>query len=596
MKLLLCSILAIALSAGCASCDEDTNQFGPNNANNNGIDAGNNPSNSGTNSGTNNPTNSATNNTTNGYSDSCGTYQSRCEGTCIPTSTDPDNCGGCGVICSASEVCSGGRCVGECLPGTQACERECVNTRLDNRHCDACNRACPNGEGCVDGDCVPGLDLDFDAASCEGGGPPIDLGGTQNAQDSCTGNLAELTFRWGICSCENFDVNNDLLVDAFDSGLGPYRPGGLGGGVGVNGRFSANNDVSISGTFWVAGQQGINLNGASDVGLQLRSGGDVSTNNQTTVGRDAWVRGDIDNGDAFSIAGILHALPGSVIGNTVTYASLQREVFDVAPPCTGGCAPDEPIGVASIVSRFSQNNDNGVIGLDEDVLNRANPSNTPIRIDLPCGRYYLSGINTNAPVTIVAHGNTALFIGGDVRANNPLTLTLMPSAQFDVFVSGDFTTNNQIQLGSQNYPALMRLYVGGPNGFTTNNPVTLGGFIYAVPGGVNTNNETEIYGGIFAQQVDVNNDWRIHFDRRVTTVGEGCDPDPDPDNPNPDPDPDLCRREGDTCMDGQCCTPLMCMDGTCRLLDCVPAFGACDSTDDCCTGVCSGQGGICIIQ
>jgi hypothetical protein len=36
----------------------------------------------------------------------CPPYQSLCNGTCIPHSMDPDNCGGC----AGNQLCSGGAC------------------------------------------------------------------------------------------------------------------------------------------------------------------------------------------------------------------------------------------------------------------------------------------------------------------------------------------------------------------------------------------------------------------------------------------------------------------------------------------------------
>jgi hypothetical protein len=42
----------------------------------------------------------------------CPNKQTLCDGTCVDTSTSTSNCGGCGTACGASQVCSGGACVG----------------------------------------------------------------------------------------------------------------------------------------------------------------------------------------------------------------------------------------------------------------------------------------------------------------------------------------------------------------------------------------------------------------------------------------------------------------------------------------------------
>ena len=255
-----------------------------------------------------------------------------------------------------------------------------------------------------------------------------------------------------------------------------------------------------------------------------------------------------------------------------------------------------------------------------DYVTRAlNPSTAPMRLDLPCGRYYLSGINSNAAVTIVAHGHTALFIEGDVIANNPLTITVTPEAQLDIFVAGNLTTNNEFKLGSPNYPALLRVYIGGDVGFTTNNPVTLAGYLYAVPGSVTANNEVEVYGGLYSNGITTNNAWNIHYDRRITTIGDSCrgsgggsggsnngtnngsnngTNNGSNGGSNNGSSTDICTTQGDACStSSECCSPLSCEGGVCSLLDCVPSNGACSSNSDCCRGLCSSTtDGICIIQ
>ena len=61
----------------------------------------------------------------------CPPGSTNCHGTCVNTSTDPNNCGNCGTVC-ASGVCNNGVCTcgtGGCAsacPGNPACD--CVTT------------------------------------------------------------------------------------------------------------------------------------------------------------------------------------------------------------------------------------------------------------------------------------------------------------------------------------------------------------------------------------------------------------------------------------------------------------------------------------
>ncbi len=72
-----------------------------------------------------------------------------CGRDCVDTTTDPNNCGGCGVVVM-NGVCVDGR--PGCSGGRQACGSECVNTNTDPRHCGGCNQAINSREmTCVGG-------------------------------------------------------------------------------------------------------------------------------------------------------------------------------------------------------------------------------------------------------------------------------------------------------------------------------------------------------------------------------------------------------------------------------------------------------------
>src|SRR5262245_47210295 len=58
--------------------------------------------------------------------DSCGTA-------CVDKSSDPQNCGECGVHCQAGQECSGGSC--SCIGSLAACGGTCTDTSSDPMHC-----------------------------------------------------------------------------------------------------------------------------------------------------------------------------------------------------------------------------------------------------------------------------------------------------------------------------------------------------------------------------------------------------------------------------------------------------------------------------
>jgi hypothetical protein len=114
-----------------------------------------------------------------------------CNGLCRDVTTDEQNCGGCGIGCTAYQVCSGGRCttvagtagvasfmaptqattppatsttspaVATPLPTTAGCPAEktlcngvCTDLLTSNGNCGSCNYRCTEGQKCEGGRCV----------------------------------------------------------------------------------------------------------------------------------------------------------------------------------------------------------------------------------------------------------------------------------------------------------------------------------------------------------------------------------------------------------------------------------------------------------
>lgn len=74
------------------------------------------------------------------------------DGTCVDTSSDPNNCGGCNIKCTAPsrEV---SRCIDDgcttptCREGTTKCDGICLDTQSDDYNCGSCGFACHCYEG-----------------------------------------------------------------------------------------------------------------------------------------------------------------------------------------------------------------------------------------------------------------------------------------------------------------------------------------------------------------------------------------------------------------------------------------------------------------
>lgn len=522
----------------------------------------------------------------------CPAYQAACDGGCIATSVDPLNCGGCGVQCTGVQVCSASGCSETCLTGLTPCDNHCVDVLTDNNHCGTCIGSCDAGMGCVEGTCRTAVPLGT-PTFCDNGGAPIVDPGLPTAFD-CTGNLAQVTFRWALCTCQGIQFSDDLLTDGYDSRRGPYEPGGLGGGVGLNGAFTTSAPVAIYGSLWGSASAGLSTSNQLLVRQELHLGGRFQSASTAAIGSHAWVDGDV-TANQMAIGGTLYVPSDANVGNGVSAAAIVRGPVAVPPPCD--CQPSQLIPIAAIVASRASANDNAAIGLDADVLR--NPT-APVRLDLPCGRYYLSQITGSRDVAIVAHGRTALYVGGNVSVSAPLHITLDPTAELDVFVGGSFSSSTPYVIGSPNYPSLARFYIAGDFGISQGS--VIGGYFYAL-GQVHASAPIEVFGGIFADRFANSAETAIHYDRAVLQAGQSCPPPGHhgvdagvgdaardaaasdvagadravvdagrPDSAQP-PQCTTCQECGNqACVSGscgactdsaQCCPPLVCMQGVC---------------------------------
>jgi hypothetical protein len=131
-----------------------------------------------------------------GFADCDGNPTNGCE---TSTATNPNDCGGCGAVCSLPEAtagCAGGMCtVAACAAGHQDCDHVAsdgceVDTNNDPNNCGGCNHQCfvPNGvAGCSGGNCT--------IASCNG--PYKDCNG--NVADGCEDNVTNDNNNCGAC-------------------------------------------------------------------------------------------------------------------------------------------------------------------------------------------------------------------------------------------------------------------------------------------------------------------------------------------------------------------------------------------------------------
>jgi hypothetical protein len=234
---------------------------------------------------------------------------------------------------------------------------------------------------------------------------------------------------------------------------------------------------------------------------------------------------------------------------------------NVPDPCD--CAANQLIDVAGIVAAGQATNDDATLGLDPNVFVG---SMGALRLDLPCGSYYLAAITLNGTATIAVHGRAVLYVGGDINPNGGLEITLDPQATLDLFVGGDMTVNGDVTFGSTTVPSQTRVYVAGSQVMFNGNLILAGNF-YLPYAELNPNGNLADFGSVFAGSYDGNSHTVIHYDSAILAAGAECGDGGLPTGCS------SCRDCGNqACVDGvcgacttsaDCCAPLVCHQGTC---------------------------------
>jgi hypothetical protein len=498
----------------------------------------------------------------NGWSPVCGLNAQLCNGACVITLNNPTSCGGCGITCSSSQVCADGLCgaPSACPDGTIACSQTCIDPLTDDDNCGSCGNKCSGTLGCSTGLCVPTVGLTGQTPSCPNGGPPLTI--ATDAGSVCTGNLAQVTFRWALCSCSTIGENGVLDTDSFDSAVGPYVDGGLGGGVGANDAMTLNGAVGVGGSLWTASTSTLDLNGVSGVGLELHADGPLQANGVFDIGSNAFVNGDVTAYGVMTIGGALYVPSSATVGTLVSSKGTIVGPVTVPDPCD--CAANQLIDVAAIVASGQASNDDTIIGLDPNVFVNGTGA---LRLDLPCGRYYLAAITFDGTATIAVHGHVALFVGGDIDPNGGLEITIDPQATLDLFIGGNLEFNGVDSFGSTLVPAQSRIYVAGSQ-VQFNGDQLLAGNFYLPYAQLAPNGNLDVFGSMFTGGYQDNGPTWVHYDSAILSAGAEC---------GDAGVPSGCSSCGDcgnqACVNGtcgacatsaDCCAPLVCNDGSCQ--------------------------------
>lgn len=415
---------------------------------------------------------------------------------------------------------------------------------------------CAAGQRCEGGACVDAAGRT--AAFCDGSGPLLQVGDTPA---ECGGRVAERSFRFALCSCGAVVAGGPVRTDSFDSRVAPYRaPGGAGGSIGTNADLNNAAAWTVGGSLWSSGVGGWSSPTGVSVGGDLHLAGRLAVPS-AEVARDAFIAGGVQ-ADTLRVDGTLTLPSGVDVSVMSATATPVRAPVNVAPPC--GCGPADRVDVRRFISSMAAENDNAALGLSADALAGVA---SPRTLDLPCGRYYLSRIQADAPLTLRATGRVALLVEGDLTVNRSFDIELSaPNAEVDLFIGGNVVSGGALSLAGADAPARARMYVGGAGTINLGAGATFAGNLYAPAAELVAAGPVEVFGALFVGRVSASGGLDLHYDQAVLSAGNDC------------PLPNSCTQCGDcpseeACVNGacgacrdnrDCCAPLLCSGGRCR--------------------------------
>jgi len=405
-------------------------------------------------------------------------------------------------------------------------------------------------------------------AFCTGTGPSL-IVGTTDAGTICGGDLAQTTFRFGVCVCEDMALASVLETDGYNSAQGVYVPGQTGGSVGVNGTFRNLAVSDVGGALWT----GLDLRpiGAHQFRAPVHVGGTAAAAGDIHIYDDAYITQDIA-GIRWIIDGDLHIPAASTVGLAVTAQNVVREPVSVPLPCP--CDPSDLVDVTGFIASHQNNNDNAAIGLTPDAWANVNGA---LDVTLPCGRYYVNTLNARAEFILRATGRTALYIAGDLATLGIFRVELeTPEAELDIFVGGNLVLAGVLDLGDEAVASRIRTYVAGAGDIALGGDLHLGGNLYAPRARLLAAGPLEVFGAVFVRRLVEAGVVKVHYDRDVLNAGDSCET-PRTDAGIPVGNCQTCEDcgnqacRGGTCgtcqVDADCCAPLLCVSGTCTLFD-----------------------------
>jgi hypothetical protein len=354
---------------------------------------------------------------------------------------------------------------------------------------------------------------DATVVACSGLGPPVMLPSAAGA--ACASALTTRRHRFALCVCDSLNLTSPLYTDSFDSSgavIGVQPPAA----IGVDGDLQTTTVIQALGSVYVTGAGGI-ISPDRLVSLgSLRVSGPTQALSAgiVNIAQDVYAGGDLQG--FILLSGTLHIAPGASTAQATIYAdSIVREPVSIASPCDCG---RNAVDVAGAIGAAMRGNDDASAGFAPDRLATVTTSTL---LDIPCGTYALSSIDTHSALVLAVHGRALLAVAGDVMLRAGFTVTLDPGAELDLLVGGRLLTSGSNAIGSMT-PARFRIWVAGSQTVVFDDDPNVGALVHAPDAQVTASSGLELSGALFAKTLTAGARVNVHFDQAVFSIGASC--------------------------------------------------------------------------
>lgn len=243
----------------------------------------------------------------------------------------------------------------------------------------------------------------------------------------------------------------------------------------------------------------------------------LQTQQHLTVRGDVAVDGDISIEDTAQVDG------------TVYFAKSLREsrpallTADRTEHGAARCTPEDGLSldIAGAVKAHMSDNDNAAAS---GMIEKLRHFTGDLSVTLPCGRYYVTGLEGDGQVVIRAQGNLALFIDGNVQLERHLRVEAEGEARVSILVNGAFNVAHEgVELGTT-ADARHLLAVTRQVHLESDGQSVIGGVLYAPTSELLVTHKLSISGAVFVGSGRLFGETTLDFAPAATFAANSCGP------------------------------------------------------------------------